>query len=68
MVDDFLFSPSLAIHDYQEALELDESYNRAKEGKQRAEKLRKLAERRDYYKILGVSRTANKKDIIKAYR
>lgn len=57
-----------AIHDYQEALELDENYNRAKEGKQRAQKLQKQAERRDYYKILGVSRTANKKDIIKAYR
>ncbi|XP_069676051.1 dnaJ homolog subfamily C member 3 [Periplaneta americana] len=57
-----------AIHDYQDALELDENYNRAKEGKQRAQKLQKQAERRDYYKILGVSRTASKKDIIKAYR
>jgi DnaJ family protein C protein 3 len=47
---------------------LDEHYNRAKEGKQRAQKLQKQAERRDYYKILGVSRKANKKDIIKAYR
>ena len=47
---------------------MDEHYNRAKEGKQRAQKLQKQAERRDYYKILGVSRKANKKDIIKAYR
>jgi DnaJ family protein C protein 3 len=62
------FSFSLAIRDYQEALELDENFNRAKEGKQRAQKLQKQAERRDYYKILGVSRTANKRDIIKAYR
>jgi len=57
-----------AIHDYQAALELDEHYNRAKEGKQRAQKLQKQAERRDYYKILGVGRKASKKDVIKAYR
>ncbi|KAJ9573511.1 hypothetical protein L9F63_009075, partial [Diploptera punctata] len=57
-----------AIHDYQAALDLDENYSRAKDGKKRAQKLQKQAERRDYYKILGVSRTAVKKDIIKAYR
>jgi len=35
---------------------------------QRAQKLMKLAKQKDYYKILGVPRTANKKDIKKAYR
>ncbi|EEB14601.1 conserved hypothetical protein [Pediculus humanus corporis] len=57
-----------AIQDYHKALELDDHYQRAKEGLQRAHKLQKQSERRDYYKILGVSRSASKKEIIKAYR
>jgi DnaJ family protein C protein 3 len=67
-VGNVTFHLLLAIHDYQMALQLDEHYSRAKEGMQHAQKLQKRAERRDYYKILGVSRNANKKDIIKAYR
>jgi len=58
----------LAIHDYQHALELDESLSRAKEGLQHAKKLQKQAEKRDYYQILDVSPTASKEDIMKAYR
>nr|CAD7397583.1 unnamed protein product [Timema cristinae] len=57
-----------AIRDFQDALSLDENFGRAKEGLQRAQKLQKQSEKRDYYKILGVSRNANKKDIVKAYR
>lgn len=57
-----------AIHDYHDALEVDENFQRAKEGMQRAQKLQKQSERRDYYKILGVRRTANKQEIVKAYR
>lgn len=57
-----------AVHDYQRALEMDESLQRAKEGIEKAKRLQKQAERRDYYKILGVKRTANKQEIIKAYR
>lgn len=57
-----------AIHDYHEALEVDEHLQKAKDGIQRAKKLQKQAEKRDYYKILGVRRTANKQEIIKAYR
>ncbi|XP_036325978.1 dnaJ homolog subfamily C member 3 isoform X2 [Rhagoletis pomonella] len=57
-----------AIHDYQKALEMDESLQRAKEGIEKAKRLQKQAERRDYYKILGVKRNANKQEIIKAYR
>ncbi|KAK3915928.1 DnaJ-like protein subfamily C member 3 [Frankliniella fusca] len=57
-----------AIRDYHKALDIDEDYQRAKEGIQRAQKLQKQAERRDYYKILGVSRNAGKQEIIKAYR
>lgn len=57
-----------AIHDYQAALEVDEYLQRAKEGIERAKKMQKQAEKRDYYKILGVKKQANKKDIVKAYR
>ncbi|KAK6633205.1 hypothetical protein RUM44_003806 [Polyplax serrata] len=57
-----------AIQDYHKSLELDEHYQRAKEGIQRAQRLQKQSERRDYYKILGVPRTATKKEIVKAYR
>lgn len=57
-----------AIHDYQEALNLDENLQRAKEGLEKAKRLQKQAERRDYYKILGVKRNASKQEIIKAYR
>ncbi|GBP58448.1 DnaJ homolog subfamily C member 3 [Eumeta japonica] len=57
-----------AIHAFKEALEIDESLQRAKEGLQRAQKLQKQSEQRDYYKILGVKRTASKQEIIKAYR
>jgi len=57
-----------AIRDYQEALELNKDYQKAKEGIQRAQKLQKQAERRDYYKILGVNRRSTKQEIVKAYR
>lgn len=57
-----------AIHDYQAALELDEGLQRAKEGIEKAKKLQKQSERRDYYKILGVKPSASKQEIIKAYR
>ena len=35
---------------------------------QRAQKLQKQSKKRDYYKILGVKRSATKQEIIKAYR
>lgn len=57
-----------AIRDFQSALEIDQYFERAKEGKERAKKLQHQSERRDYYKILGVKRTASKREIIKAYR
>ncbi|XP_067615214.1 dnaJ homolog subfamily C member 3 [Eurosta solidaginis] len=57
-----------AIHDYQKALELDENLQCAKEGIEKAKKMQKQAERRDYYKILGVKRNASKQEIVKAYR
>lgn len=57
-----------AIHDYHAAIEIDEHLQRAKEGLERAKKMQKQSEKRDYYKILGVKRGADKKDIVKAYR
>jgi len=57
-----------AIRDYQAALEIEEGMQRAREGLERAKKLQKQSERRDYYKILGVGRHASKKEVIKAYR
>lgn len=57
-----------AIRDYSEATEILEDYPRAKEGVQEAMKRQKQSEKRDYYKILNVKRSANKKEIVKAYR
>ncbi|XP_043508586.1 dnaJ homolog subfamily C member 3 [Frieseomelitta varia] len=57
-----------AIRDFKEALEIDMSLQRAKQGLHKAQQRQKLSESRDYYKILGVPRTASKRDIIKAYR
>lgn len=57
-----------AIRDFKAALDIDPNYETAKEGQQRAQKMQQQSERRDYYKILEVKRTASKRDIIKAYR
>jgi len=57
-----------AVNDYRRALELDENFNKAKEGLDTAQKRQKQASKRDYYKILGVRRNANKKDVKKAYK
>lgn len=62
------FLQFIAIHDYQAAIEIDEHLHRAKEGLEKAKARQKQSERRDYYKILGVSRKATKKEIVKAYR
>ncbi|XP_021174744.2 dnaJ homolog subfamily C member 3b [Fundulus heteroclitus] len=57
-----------AVEDYKEARDFDGDSNAIREGLERAQKLLKLSRKRDYYKILGVSRSANKQEIIKAYR
>uniref|UniRef100_A0A915KTU2 Tetratricopeptide repeat protein n=1 Tax=Romanomermis culicivorax TaxID=13658 RepID=A0A915KTU2_ROMCU len=41
-----------AIRDYQSALNIDKSAGRPKEGMDRAQKLKKQSQKRDYYKIL----------------
>ncbi|VDD85873.1 unnamed protein product [Enterobius vermicularis] len=57
-----------AIEDYQKAVNEHEESRKAKEGLNKAQRLKKQAGRKDYYKILGVRRNANKRDILKAYR
>lgn len=57
-----------AIKDFQEAINVDNNNRRAKEGIDRAQRLLKNSQKRDYYKILGVKRNAKKKQIMKAYR
>ena len=53
--------------DYQRAHESEDS-NRVHEGLKRVQKLIKQSKKRDYYKILGVRRTANKPEVLRAYR
>lgn len=56
------------VQDFQKAAELDTENRQIKEGLARAQKLLKNSKKRDYYKILGLPRTATKKEITKAYR
>jgi len=57
----------LALADYQRAHETEDS-NRIQDGIKRVQKLIKQSKKRDYYKILGVRRTANKAEVLRAYR
>ncbi|KAI6656673.1 DnaJ-like protein subfamily C member 3 [Oopsacas minuta] len=57
-----------AMKDFRNAKEIDPHFKRAADGLDRVLKLQKQAGKRDYYKILGVKRTAGKKEIMKAYR
>lgn len=56
-----------ALADYQRAHESEDS-QRIHEGINRVQKLIKQSKKRDYYKILGVRRTANKAEVLRAYR
>ncbi|XP_064394155.1 dnaJ homolog subfamily C member 3-like [Halichondria panicea] len=57
-----------AIKDYQTANGVENHPQKVDDGLNRAQKLLKQSQKRDYYKILGVSRTATKGEIMKAYR
>ncbi|KAK0166250.1 hypothetical protein PV328_004689 [Microctonus aethiopoides] len=57
-----------AIREVKEALEIDPHFPRAKELLQTAHQRQKMSESRDYYKILGIPRSASKREVIKAYR
>ncbi len=57
-----------ALNDYTKAAQMEQGLREAHEGMQRAKLEIKKASRKDYYKILGVAKTANKKEIRKMYR
>lgn len=57
-----------AVRDFEAAMEQNDSDQQIKEGLERAQRLLKQSQKKDYYKILGVKRTAEKREIIKAYR
>lgn len=56
-----------AMRDFEQAVQMDE-HSCGHEGLKRAQRMEKLSKKRDYYKILGVKRTAAKREILKAYR
>jgi DnaJ family protein C protein 3 len=56
-----------ALKDFQRAHDTEDS-NRVNDGIKRVQKLIKQSKKRDYYKILGVRRTANKAEVLRAYR
>jgi len=68
--DSYLLEDNLddALKDYQSALEINKDFQRAKEGVAKINKMKKQMAKRDYYKILGVKRTAGKAEILKKYR
>ncbi|XP_033759838.1 dnaJ homolog subfamily C member 3-like [Pecten maximus] len=57
-----------AVSDYQFAVNIDGDNRQAREGLEKAQKLLKQSQKRDYYRILGIKRTARKKEIMKAYK
>lgn len=57
-----------ALSDYQTAKDKNNDLKRAKEGIDRVNKLIKQSKKRDYYKILGVTRSTDKSEIIKKFR
>lgn len=58
----------IAMRLYKKANELDPNNNAYKEGYHKAQRLMRQAGRRDYYKILGVPRSASQREIKKSFR
>ena len=56
-----------AVHDYEKVYKLDKSKENQQLLKEAKLELKK-SKRKDYYKILGVTKTANDDEIKKAYR
>lgn len=57
-----------AVHDYEKARELEPGNNEVKSALKDAKVRLKKAQRKDYYKILEIERSANEDEIKKAYR
>ncbi|VDK40428.1 unnamed protein product [Taenia asiatica] len=54
--------------EYKEALKLEQDNQQALKGLKNVKNLKSSSSKRDYYKILGVKRTASDKEISQAYR
>lgn len=57
-----------ALSDYQSAKDKNNDLRRAKDGIEKVNKLIKSRNKRDYYKILGVTRSSSKPEIMKKFR
>merc|ERR1719312_626408 len=57
-----------ALADFEKMLEINKDSEEGKAGVKKAKRLKKQAGKRNYYKILGVKKTASKKEILKAYK
>ncbi|ETE70307.1 DnaJ-like subfamily C member 3, partial [Ophiophagus hannah] len=57
-----------AIQDYETAKQYSDNDQQILESLEKAQRMLKQSQKRDYYKILGVKRNARKQEIIKAYR
>ena len=57
-----------ALDDFQRAKTVDGESRKAQEAIEKAQRLLKQSQKRDYYKILGIRRNASKKDVLKAYK
>ncbi|KAG9492172.1 hypothetical protein GDO78_000600 [Eleutherodactylus coqui] len=57
-----------AVRDYETAQQNSDNDKQIREGLEKAQRLLKQSQKKDYYKILGVKRNAKKQEIIKAYR
>ncbi|GBG81390.1 hypothetical protein CBR_g32064 [Chara braunii] len=57
-----------AVKDFQEALEKNPQDQQARQGLHRAEKAVKISQRKDWYKVLGVTSTASAAEIKRAYK
>lgn len=54
--------------DFHKAANIDPHLTRAQEGVKKAQNIAKQRNKRDYYKILDVKRTASKREILRQYR
>ena len=57
-----------AVNDYQQAVQKDAHNQRAQDGLRHAQAQLKISLQKDYYKELGVSRSASEREIKKAFR
>ena len=57
-----------AVNDYQKAVQLDQQNSRAQDGLRHSQAQLKISQQKDYYKELGVARTATDREIKKAFR